>query len=94
MGRDFDAFAERDGLTFQGEDRLLDLPRPALAGAHQFDNVGLAVAAILQLARSAHRRRRHRRKGLAIRHPARPPATHHRTGAWPSARARKPSTPT
>jgi dihydrofolate synthase/folylpolyglutamate synthase len=49
MGRDFDAWAERDGLVFQGVDRLLDLPRPALAGAHQFDNAGLAVAAILKL---------------------------------------------
>ena len=50
MGRDFDAFPERDGMTFQGEDRLLDLPRPSLTGAHQFDNAGLAAAAILKLA--------------------------------------------
>ncbi|HWE44424.1 MAG TPA: folylpolyglutamate synthase/dihydrofolate synthase family protein [Caulobacteraceae bacterium] len=46
MGRDFDAYAERDGLIFQGDDRLLDLPRPSLVGAHQVDNAGLAVAAI------------------------------------------------
>ena len=50
MGRDFDAFPDRDGLTFQGEDRLYDLPRPSLTGAHQFDNAGLAVAAILKFA--------------------------------------------
>jgi dihydrofolate synthase/folylpolyglutamate synthase len=49
MGRDFDAWAERGGLTFQGEDRLLDLPAPALAGPHQIANAGLAVAAALEL---------------------------------------------
>ncbi len=49
MGRDFDAYAERDRLVFQGSDRLLDLPAPSLAGAHQFDNAGLAVAAALAL---------------------------------------------
>lgn len=49
MGRDFDAWAERGGLTFQGEDRLLDLPAPALTGPHQIANAGLAVAAALEL---------------------------------------------
>ena len=49
MGRDFDAWAERGRLTWQGEDRLLDLPLPALVGPHQIDNAGLAVAAALQL---------------------------------------------
>jgi len=49
MGRDFDAWAERGGLTFQGEDRLLDLPQPTLAGPHQIANAGLAVAAALEL---------------------------------------------
>lgn len=49
MGRDFDAWAERGGLTFQGEDRLLDLPAPALTGPHQVANAGLAVAAALEL---------------------------------------------
>lgn len=49
MGRDFDAWAERGGLTFQGQDRLLDLPVPALAGPHQVANAGLAVAAALEL---------------------------------------------
>ena len=49
MGRDFDAWTEHDGMVFQGEDRLLDLPRPSLMGAHQIDNAGLAVAAILKL---------------------------------------------
>lgn len=49
MGRDFDAWAERGGLTFQGEDRLLDLPTPALSGPHQIANAGLAVAAAVEL---------------------------------------------
>lgn len=49
MGRDFDAWAERGRMVFQKEDRLLDLPAPALAGSHQIDNAGLAVAAALDL---------------------------------------------
>ena len=49
MGRDFDAWAERGGLTFQAEDRLLDLPAPALVGLHQIDNAGVAIAAALEL---------------------------------------------
>ena len=50
MGRDFDAFPQGGRMVFQGEDRLLDLPPPSLAGAHQYGNAGLAVAAILALA--------------------------------------------
>ncbi len=49
MGVDFDAWAERDGMVFQDQERFLDLPRPALAGRHQIDNAGLAVAAALEL---------------------------------------------
>src|SRR5690606_30898625 len=49
MGTDFDAWAERGGLAWQGPDRLLDLPAPALAGPHQIDNAGLAVAAAVEL---------------------------------------------
>ena len=49
MGQDFDAFPERDGMVFQGEDRLYDLPAPILPGAHQADNAGLAIAACLAL---------------------------------------------
>src|SRR5690606_8979048 len=53
MGRDFDAWAERGGLVFnsvrEGDERLLDLPAPALAGPHQIGNAGLAVAAALAL---------------------------------------------
>ena len=49
MGVDFDAWGERGGLVFQDQERFLDLPAPALAGAHQIDNAGLAVAAALEL---------------------------------------------
>ncbi len=49
MGRDFDAWEERGRLLVQMEERLLDLPAPALFGGHQFDNAGLAVAAMLTL---------------------------------------------
>ncbi len=49
MGTEFDAFPERGGMVFQDEERLFDLPAPALPGAHQIDNAGLAIAAILAL---------------------------------------------
>ncbi len=49
MGVDFDIWREGDGVAFQGPDRLLDLPPPALPGAHQVDNAGLAIAAALAL---------------------------------------------
>jgi dihydrofolate synthase/folylpolyglutamate synthase len=47
MGTDFDAFEEAGRLRLQLPQRLLDLPAPALFGAHQFANAGLAAAAIL-----------------------------------------------
>ena len=49
IGRDIDAYEERGRLVVQFEDRLLDLPPPSLFGRHQFDNAGLAVAAMLTL---------------------------------------------
>ncbi|HZZ36736.1 MAG TPA: cyanophycin synthetase, partial [Caulobacteraceae bacterium] len=49
MGRDFDAHEERGRLMVQLEDRLLDLPSPSLFGAHQFENAGVAAAAMLAL---------------------------------------------
>src|SRR5690606_20130067 len=48
-GRDYDALEQRARLVFQTADILLDLPRPALVGRHQFVNAGVAVAAALQL---------------------------------------------
>ena len=46
-GEDFDAFEQRGRLVFQQQDQLLDLPLPALIGAHQIVNAGTAVAAAL-----------------------------------------------
>ena len=48
-GEDFEAFAQRGRLVHQGEERLMDLPLPALMGQHQIVNAGTAVAAALQL---------------------------------------------
>lgn len=45
-GTDFDGFAQRGKLVYQDEDGLLDLPLPALTGAHQVDNAALAIAAL------------------------------------------------
>ena len=45
QGEDFHGSAQDGRLVFQDEDGLLDLPPPALLGAHQFDNAALAIAA-------------------------------------------------
>jgi dihydrofolate synthase/folylpolyglutamate synthase len=45
FGRDFDAFEQQGRLVFQTASRLLDLPLPRLAGRHQIDNAGTAIAA-------------------------------------------------
>ncbi len=45
-GQDWTAGEEHGRLVYQGEDRLIDLPAPKLHGRHQFDNAGLAVAAL------------------------------------------------
>jgi dihydrofolate synthase/folylpolyglutamate synthase len=44
-GEDFDARNEDGRLVYQDENGLLDLPPPGLAGAFQFDNAALAIAA-------------------------------------------------
>ncbi|MDQ0466845.1 dihydrofolate synthase/folylpolyglutamate synthase [Caulobacter ginsengisoli] len=49
MGVAFDAWAPGGRLLVQTEDRLLDLPLPALPGPHQIANAGLAVMAALTL---------------------------------------------
>ncbi len=46
MGRNWDAFPDRGRLVFQDDAGLLDLDPPRLPGAHQFDNAGLAIAAL------------------------------------------------
>lgn len=47
-GVEWDAYANAGQLVVQTEIRALDLPLPALAGAHQIDNAGLACAALMQ----------------------------------------------
>lgn len=49
-GQAFEAFEQRTRLVYQDEERLLDLPLPALIGQHQIVNAGTAVAAILRFA--------------------------------------------
>lgn len=49
FGRDFDAYAQNGRLVYQDEDGLLDLPLPALAGPHQLENAGTAIASALRL---------------------------------------------
>jgi dihydrofolate synthase/folylpolyglutamate synthase len=48
-GRDYDAYEQAGRLIVQRNDRLLDLPLPALIGRHQIVNAGTAVAAALVL---------------------------------------------
>jgi dihydrofolate synthase/folylpolyglutamate synthase len=45
QGEDFHGDAQDGRLVYQDEQGLLDLPPPALLGAHQFENAALAIAA-------------------------------------------------
>ena len=45
-GEDWTATEERGRLVYQDEAGLLDLPAPRLHGRHQFENAGLAIAAL------------------------------------------------
>jgi dihydrofolate synthase/folylpolyglutamate synthase len=45
-GEDWTATEERGRLVYQDNDGLLDLPAPKLYGRHQFENAGLALAAL------------------------------------------------
>jgi len=44
-GSAFDGFVQNGRMVYQDETGLLDLPLPALRGAHQIDNAALAIAA-------------------------------------------------
>ena len=44
--QDFSVHEERGRLVYQDETDLFDLPRPRLAGRHQFVNAGTAIAAL------------------------------------------------
>jgi dihydrofolate synthase/folylpolyglutamate synthase len=45
-GEDWTATEERGRLVYQDDNGLLDLPAPRLAGRHQFENAGVAIAAL------------------------------------------------
>ncbi len=45
-GQDYDCYSQDARLVYQDNTGLLDLPPPRLIGAHQFDNAGIAIAAI------------------------------------------------
>jgi dihydrofolate synthase/folylpolyglutamate synthase len=45
-GEDWTATEERGRLVYQDEQGLLDLPPPKLYGRHQYENAGLAIAAL------------------------------------------------
>jgi dihydrofolate synthase/folylpolyglutamate synthase len=45
-GEDWTATEERGRLVYQDDAGLLDLPAPKLNGRHQFENAGLAIAAL------------------------------------------------
>jgi len=48
-GQHWHVWEERGRLVFQDETGLLDLPLPALPGAHQIENAGIALAALRAL---------------------------------------------
>lgn len=48
-GQHWHVYEERGRLIFQDETGLLDLPMPALIGAHQVQNAGMALAALRHL---------------------------------------------
>ncbi len=47
--QDWQSFAQNGRMVFQDQSGLLDLPLPALPGAHQIDNAGNAIAALRSL---------------------------------------------
>ncbi|MCI4662696.1 MAG: bifunctional folylpolyglutamate synthase/dihydrofolate synthase [Neomegalonema sp.] len=48
-GQDWHVSTEAEALVYQDGEGLLDLPLPALPGAHQIDNAGTAIAALRAL---------------------------------------------
>jgi len=49
-GEDWTATEERGRLVYQDDDGLIDLPAPKLYGRHQFENAGVAIAALRAVA--------------------------------------------
>jgi dihydrofolate synthase/folylpolyglutamate synthase len=55
-GEDWTATEERGRLVYQDDAGLLDLPAPKLYGRHQFENAGVAIAALRAITDSVFRR--------------------------------------
>ncbi len=49
LGQHWHVAPERDGMVFQDESGLVQLPRPVLLGTHQIENAGAAIAALRHL---------------------------------------------
>lgn len=49
FGQQWQVAPEGDGMIFQDDHGLIDLPRPNLPGPHQIDNAGTAIAALRTL---------------------------------------------
>lgn len=56
IGQDFELTPEGDAAVFRYGEHSFALPRPPLAGAHQFDNAANGLAAVLELLPEAIRR--------------------------------------
>ena len=65
IGRDFELSRAGDHAVFRYGGEELELPRPPLAGTHQFDNAATALAAVLELQAGAIRQPDALRRGLA-----------------------------
>ncbi len=48
-GRDWDVWAEHGRVAFQDENGLVEVPMPALIGAHQVENAGMVISALRAL---------------------------------------------
>ena len=53
QGQDFSGSLDQGRMVWQGPDRLIDLPKPRLFGAHQIDNAATAIATCLAFAQRA-----------------------------------------
>ena len=64
IGRDYELTPHEDGAVFRYGRQSLAMPRPPLAGAHQFDNAATGLAAVLELLPQAVERGDELRAGL------------------------------
>ena len=83
MGREWQVTPTAAGFRYDSDLLGLDLPAPALVGAHQIDNAATAVACIERLRAAQFRdRRRGDRQGACVGRLAGPAAEAQRAGRW------------